>query len=36
MQGYLYHRPMPLGRFIDVLRAQGVPAGAPGMLAFPA
>jgi diguanylate cyclase (GGDEF)-like protein/PAS domain S-box-containing protein len=36
MQGYLYYRPMPLGRFIDVLRAQGVPAGAPGMLAFPA
>nr|WP_314541835.1 EAL domain-containing protein [uncultured Massilia sp.] len=22
MQGYLYHRPMPLGRFVDVLRAQ--------------
>ena len=28
MQGYLYHRPMALGRFVDVLRAQGVPAGA--------
>ncbi len=36
MQGYLYYRPMPLGRFIDVLRAQGVPSGVPGMLAFPA
>jgi len=22
MQGYLYHRPMPLGRFVDVLRTQ--------------
>ncbi|MWL55289.1 EAL domain-containing protein, partial [Escherichia coli] len=33
MQGYLYHRPMPLGRFADVLRAQGVPAGAPDLLA---
>jgi EAL domain-containing protein (putative c-di-GMP-specific phosphodiesterase class I) len=20
MQGYLFHRPMPLGRFIDVLK----------------
>jgi diguanylate cyclase (GGDEF)-like protein/PAS domain S-box-containing protein len=28
MQGYLYHRPMPLGRFIDVLREQGATAAA--------
>ena len=36
MQGYLYHRPMPLGRFIDVLRAQALPAGAANVLAFQA
>jgi EAL domain-containing protein (putative c-di-GMP-specific phosphodiesterase class I) len=36
MQGYLYHRPMPLGRFIGVLRSQGMPAGASGMMAFQA
>jgi diguanylate cyclase (GGDEF)-like protein/PAS domain S-box-containing protein len=36
MQGYLYHRPMPLGRFIDVLRTQGLPAGASNVLAFQA
>ena len=36
MQGYLYHRPMPLGRFIDVLRTQGLPAGALNVLAFQA
>jgi hypothetical protein len=35
MQGYLYYRPMPLPRFIDVLRAQGLPAGG-GVLAFQA
>jgi diguanylate cyclase (GGDEF)-like protein/PAS domain S-box-containing protein len=34
MQGYLYHRPIPLPRFIDVLRNQGLPAG--GALAFQA
>jgi diguanylate cyclase (GGDEF)-like protein/PAS domain S-box-containing protein len=28
MQGYLYHRPMPLGRFVDVLGGQSVPANA--------
>jgi EAL domain-containing protein (putative c-di-GMP-specific phosphodiesterase class I) len=28
MQGYLYHRPMPLARFTDVLCSQGLPAGA--------
>jgi diguanylate cyclase (GGDEF)-like protein/PAS domain S-box-containing protein len=33
MQGYLYHRPMPLGRFADVLRAQGNPAAVPDLLA---
>jgi hypothetical protein len=36
MQGYLYHRPMPLGRFTDVLRAQGLPAGSGNVLAFQA
>ena len=36
MQGYLYHRPMPLGRFIDVLRAQALPAGVANVLAFQA
>jgi EAL domain-containing protein (putative c-di-GMP-specific phosphodiesterase class I) len=36
MQGYLYHRPMPLARFTDVLRSQGLPAGAGAMLAFQA
>jgi len=36
MQGYLYHRPMPLGRFIDVLRAQALPAGVSNVLAFQA
>jgi diguanylate cyclase (GGDEF)-like protein/PAS domain S-box-containing protein len=36
MQGYLYYRPMPLQRFADVLRAQGLPAGAPNVLAFQA
>ncbi|WP_198116051.1 putative bifunctional diguanylate cyclase/phosphodiesterase [Massilia rhizosphaerae] len=36
MQGYLYHRPMPLPRFIDVLRTQGLPAGASNVLAFQA
>ncbi|MCS0615517.1 EAL domain-containing protein [Massilia kyonggiensis] len=36
MQGYLYHRPMPLGRFIDVLRGQSLPAGASNVLAFQA
>jgi diguanylate cyclase (GGDEF)-like protein/PAS domain S-box-containing protein len=36
MQGYLYYRPMPLPRFVDVLRAQGLPAGAPNVLAFQA
>ncbi len=36
MQGYLYHRPMPLGRFVDVLRGQGLPAGAGNVLAFQA
>jgi diguanylate cyclase (GGDEF)-like protein/PAS domain S-box-containing protein len=36
MQGYLYHRPMALGRFIDVLRGQGLPAGASNVLAFQA
>jgi diguanylate cyclase (GGDEF)-like protein/PAS domain S-box-containing protein len=36
MQGYLYHRPMPLGRFVDVLRTQGLPAGASNVLAFQA
>jgi diguanylate cyclase (GGDEF)-like protein/PAS domain S-box-containing protein len=36
MQGYLYHRPMPLGRFVDVLRAQALPAGAANVLAFQA
>jgi diguanylate cyclase (GGDEF)-like protein/PAS domain S-box-containing protein len=36
MQGYLYHRPMPLPRFIDVLRGQGQPAGASNVLAFQA
>ena len=35
MQGYLYHRPMPLGRFIDVLRGQA-PAGVSNVLAFQA
>jgi len=35
MQGYLYHRPMPLGRFVDVLRLQGAAAEA-GLLAFQA
>ncbi|MCS0583230.1 EAL domain-containing protein [Massilia pinisoli] len=36
MQGYLYHRPMPLSRFIDVLCTQGLPAGASNILAFQA
>jgi diguanylate cyclase (GGDEF)-like protein/PAS domain S-box-containing protein len=36
MQGYLYHRPMPLPRFVDVLRTQGLPAGAGNVLAFQA
>jgi hypothetical protein len=36
MQGYLYHRPMPLGRFIDVLRGQTLPAGVLNVLAFQA
>jgi len=36
MQGYLYHRPMPLDRFIDVLRAQALPAGVSNVLAFQA
>jgi diguanylate cyclase (GGDEF)-like protein/PAS domain S-box-containing protein len=36
MQGYLYHRPMPLPRFMDVLRTQGLPAGAGNVLAFQA
>jgi EAL domain-containing protein (putative c-di-GMP-specific phosphodiesterase class I) len=36
MQGYLYHRPMPLPRFVDVLREQGLPAGAANVLAFQA
>jgi EAL domain-containing protein (putative c-di-GMP-specific phosphodiesterase class I) len=36
MQGYLYHRPIPLGRFIDVLRAQALPAGVSNVLAFQA
>ncbi|WP_075793515.1 putative bifunctional diguanylate cyclase/phosphodiesterase [Massilia putida] len=36
MQGYLYHRPMPLPRFIDVLRGQALPAGASNVLAFQA
>jgi diguanylate cyclase (GGDEF)-like protein/PAS domain S-box-containing protein len=36
MQGYLYYRPMPLGRFAEVLCAQGVPAAAPNLLAFQA
>jgi diguanylate cyclase (GGDEF)-like protein/PAS domain S-box-containing protein len=36
MQGYLYHRPMALGRFIDVLRGQGLPAGVSNVLAFQA
>ena len=36
MQGYLYHRPMPLGRFIDVLRGQTLPAGVSNVLAFQA
>jgi diguanylate cyclase (GGDEF)-like protein/PAS domain S-box-containing protein len=36
MQGYLYHRPMPLPRFTEVLRTQGLPAGAGSMLAFQA
>ena len=38
MQGYLYHRPMPLPRFVDVLRSQGAGAGAgaAGVLAFQA
>ncbi|WP_296950982.1 bifunctional diguanylate cyclase/phosphodiesterase [uncultured Massilia sp.] len=36
MQGYLYHRPMPLGRFVDVLRAQGLPAIAGHAFAFQA
>jgi diguanylate cyclase (GGDEF)-like protein/PAS domain S-box-containing protein len=36
MQGYLYHRPMALGRFIDVLRGQGQPAGVLNVLAFQA
>jgi diguanylate cyclase (GGDEF)-like protein/PAS domain S-box-containing protein len=36
MQGYLYHRPMPLGRFVDVLRAQGAPAGTPDKLVIQA
>ncbi|MBW8897326.1 MAG: EAL domain-containing protein [Massilia sp.] len=36
MQGYLYYRPMPLGRFIDVLRAQALPAGVSNVLAFQA
>jgi diguanylate cyclase (GGDEF)-like protein/PAS domain S-box-containing protein len=35
MQGYLYHRPMPLPRFTDVLHTQGLPA-AGNMLAFQA
>jgi diguanylate cyclase (GGDEF)-like protein/PAS domain S-box-containing protein len=35
MQGYLYHRPIPLPRFIDVLRTQGAPA-AGAFAAFPA
>ncbi|QJE00378.1 EAL domain-containing protein [Massilia forsythiae] len=34
MQGYLYHRPMPLERFADVLRVQGQPAGAAPLMAF--
>jgi hypothetical protein len=36
MQGYLYHRPMALPRFMDVLRSQGLPAGAANVLAFQA
>jgi diguanylate cyclase (GGDEF)-like protein/PAS domain S-box-containing protein len=36
MQGYLYHRPMPLGRFIDVLCTQGLPPGVSNVLAFQA
>ena len=36
MQGYLYYRPMPLARFIEVLRAQALPAGASSVLAFQA
>lgn len=36
MQGYLYHRPIPLGRFIDVLRGQTLPAGVTNVLAFQA
>jgi hypothetical protein len=36
MQGYLYYRPMPLGRFVDVLRSQCLPAGSSNVLAFQA
>jgi diguanylate cyclase (GGDEF)-like protein/PAS domain S-box-containing protein len=36
MQGYLYHRPMPLSRFIEVLCTQGLPAGVSNILAFQA
>jgi diguanylate cyclase (GGDEF)-like protein/PAS domain S-box-containing protein len=36
MQGYLYHRPMPLARFVDVLRAQGAPANAAAAVAIQA
>ena len=36
MQGYLYHRPMPLPRFTEVLCSQGLPAGAGNVLVFQA
>jgi diguanylate cyclase (GGDEF)-like protein/PAS domain S-box-containing protein len=36
MQGYLYYRPMPLGRFVEVLRRQCLPADTADVLAFQA
>ena len=36
MQGYLYYRPMSLGRFTEVLRSQCEPADVPNLLAFQA
>jgi EAL domain-containing protein (putative c-di-GMP-specific phosphodiesterase class I) len=36
MQGYLYYRPMPLPRFMDVLRAHGVQLASASVLAFQA
>ncbi|WP_051972204.1 EAL domain-containing protein [Massilia sp. 9096] len=36
MQGYLYYRPMPLPRFMDVLQEHGVQSGDHNVIAFQA